>query len=148
MARIFVVEDDAPIRNEVIEVLERQSFEVSYCLTFDRVVDDILAARPDLVPFCDGRQGDEEEGDRGMARIFVVEDDAPIRNEVIEVLERHGFEVSYCLTFDRVVDDILAARPDLVLLDLTLPGTDGQLICRELRQHSDIPVIVLTSRVT
>ncbi len=43
--------------------------------------------------FCDGRQGDEEEGDRGMARIFVVEDDAPIRNEVIEVLERQGFEV-------------------------------------------------------
>ena len=83
-----------------------------------------------------------------MARIFVVEDDAPIRNEVIEVLERQGFEVSYCLTFDRVVDDILAARPDLVLLDLTLPGTDGQLICRELRQQSDIPVIVLTSRVT
>ena len=77
-----------------------------------------------------------------MARIFVVEDDAPIRNEVIEVLERQGFEVSYCLTFDRVVDDILAARPDL-----TLPGTDGQLICRELRQQSDIPVIVLTSRV-
>ena len=83
-----------------------------------------------------------------MARIFVVEDDAPIRNEVIEVLERQGFEVSYCLTFDCVVDDILAARPDLVLLDLTLPGTDGQLICRELRQQSDIPVIVLTSRVT
>lgn len=83
-----------------------------------------------------------------MARIFVVEDDAPIRNEVIEVLERQSFEVSYCLTFDCVVDDILAARPDLVLLDLTLPGTDGQLICRELRQQSDIPVIVLTSRVT
>lgn len=83
-----------------------------------------------------------------MARIFVVEDDAPIRNEVIEVLERQGFEVSYCLTFDHVVENILAAQPNLVLLDLTLPGTDGQLICRELRQQSDIPVIVLTSRVT
>ncbi len=83
-----------------------------------------------------------------MARIFVVEDDAAIRNEVIEVLERQGFEVSYCLTFDNVVEDIMLARPDLVLLDLTLPGTDGQLICRELRQASDIPVIVLTSRVT
>lgn len=83
-----------------------------------------------------------------MARIFVVEDDAAIRNEVIEVLERQGFEVSYCLTFDDVVEDIMKARPDLVLLDLTLPGTDGQLICRELRQTSDIPVIVLTSRVT
>ncbi len=83
-----------------------------------------------------------------MPRIFVVEDDAAIRNEVIEVLERQGFEVSYCLTFDNVVEDIMLARPDLVRLDLTLPGTDGQLICRELRQASDIPVIVLTSRVT
>ncbi len=83
-----------------------------------------------------------------MARIFVVEDDAPIRNEVIEVLGRQGFEALYCLTFDHVVEDIIRARPDLVLLDLTLPGTDGQLICRELRQESDIPIIVLTSRVT
>lgn len=83
-----------------------------------------------------------------MTRIFVVEDDAPIRNEVIEVLERQGYDVTYCLTFDHVVEDILAARPDLVLLDLTLPGTDGQLICRDLRQRSDTPVIVLTSRVT
>lgn len=96
----------------------------------------------------DGGSTDGREEGRGMARIFVVEDDAPIRNEVIEVLERQGYEASYCLTFDHVVEDILAARPDLVLLDLTLPGTDGQLICRELRQQSDIPVIVLTSRVT
>ena len=81
-------------------------------------------------------------------RIFVVEDDAAIRNELIEVLERQEFEVSYCLTFDHVVEDILAADPDLVLLDLTLPVTDGQLVCRELRQASKVPIIVLTSRVT
>lgn len=83
-----------------------------------------------------------------MARIFVVEDDAAIRNELIEVLERQGFEVAYCLTFDRAVEDILAADPDLVLLDLTLPDTDGQLICRELRAASPVPIAVLTSRVT
>lgn len=83
-----------------------------------------------------------------MARIFVVEDDAAIRNEVIEVLEHQGFEVTYCLTFDQVADDVERAAPDLVLLDLTLPGTDGQLICRELRQRSEVPIVVLTSRVT
>lgn len=83
-----------------------------------------------------------------MACVFVVEDDVAIRNEVIEVLERQGFEVAYCLTFDRVVEDVVAAHPDLVLLDLTLPGTDGQFVCRELRQQSEIPIIVLTSRVT
>ena len=50
--------------------------------------------------------------------------------------------------FDRVVEDILRANPDLVLLDLTLPGTDGQFVCRELRQQSEVPIIVLTSRTT
>ena len=83
-----------------------------------------------------------------MPLIYVVEDDAPIRGELIQVLERNGFEVARCETFDRVVEDIQAADPDLVLLDLTLPGTDGQFICRELRAVSEVPIIVLTSRVT
>ena len=83
-----------------------------------------------------------------MPLIYVVEDDTAIRNELIEALERQGFEVAYCLVFDRVVEDILRANPDLVLLDLTLPGTDGQFVCRELRQQSEVPIIVLTSRTT
>lgn len=83
-----------------------------------------------------------------MPQIFVVEDDAAIRNEVLQVLERNGFETAWCEAFDHVVEDILAADPDLVLLDLTLPGTDGQFICRELRAVSSVPIVVLTSRVT
>lgn len=83
-----------------------------------------------------------------MALIYVVEDDAAIRGELVEVLERNGFEVAAATAFDHVVEDILAAQPALVLLDLTLPGTDGQFICRELRVSSDVPLIVLTSRVT
>ena len=83
-----------------------------------------------------------------MPLIYVVADDTAIRNELIEALERQGFEVAYCLVFDRVVEDILRANPDLVLLDLTLPGTDGQFVCRELRQQSEVPIIVLTSRTT
>ena len=82
-----------------------------------------------------------------MALIYVVEDDAAIRGELVEVLERNGFEVAAATAFDHVVEDILAAQPALVLLDLTLPGTDGQFICRELRASSDVPLIVLTSRV-
>ena len=83
-----------------------------------------------------------------MALIYVVEDDAAIRGELVEVLERNGFEVAAATAFDHVVEDILAAQPALVLLDLTLPGTDGQFTCRELRASSDVPLIVLTSRVT
>lgn len=83
-----------------------------------------------------------------MPLIYVVEDDASIRGELVQVLERNGFEAAFCETFENVVEDIQAAGPDLVLLDLTLPGTDGQFICRELRAVSEVPIIVLTSRVT
>lgn len=83
-----------------------------------------------------------------MALIYIVEDDAAIRGELVQVLERSGFSVAWCETFDRVVEDIQAAGPDLVLLDLTLPGTDGQFVCRELRAVSEVPIMVLTSRVT
>ncbi|HJG30291.1 MAG TPA: response regulator transcription factor [Collinsella ihuae] len=83
-----------------------------------------------------------------MALIYIVEDDEPIRHELAQVLARNGYRTAACETFDHVVDDIVAAAPDLVLLDLTLPGTDGQFICRELREHSEVPIIVLTSRVT
>ncbi len=83
-----------------------------------------------------------------MPLVYVVEDDAAIRGELIEVLERNGLDTAACETFDHVVEDIQAAHPDVVLLDLTLPGTDGQFICRELRSVSDVPIMVLTSRVT
>ncbi|MDY2777398.1 MAG: response regulator transcription factor [Collinsella sp.] len=83
-----------------------------------------------------------------MSLIYIVEDDASIRGELVQILERNGFETAWSDSFPQVVDDIVAHRPDLVLLDLTLPETDGQFVCRELRAVSDIPIIVLTSRVT
>lgn len=82
------------------------------------------------------------------AQIYIVEDDSAIRDELVELLDRHDFDTLCCSDFQNVVDDIMISKPDLVLLDLTLPETDGQLVCRELRQQSDIPIIVLTSRVT
>lgn len=81
-----------------------------------------------------------------MSKIYIVEDDDAIRTELALALERNGYEALACTTFDHVVDDVLEASPDLVLLDLSLPQTDGQFICRELRSHSDVPIIVLTSR--
>ena len=88
--------------------------------------------------------------ERGGVRplVYIVEDDEPIRGELAEVLRRNGFEVAWCASFDHVADDVLKAAPDVVLLDLTLPVTDGQLVCREIRQRSDVPIIVLTSRTT
>lgn len=83
-----------------------------------------------------------------MALIYVVEDDEPIRRELVDILARAGFEVEACESFEHVSRDILAAAPDLVLLDLTLPVKDGQHICHEVRHESEVPIIVLTSRTT
>lgn len=83
-----------------------------------------------------------------MALIYVVEDDDPIRRELADILARAGFEVETCESFEHVSRDILAAAPDLVLLDLTLPVKDGQHICHEVRRESEVPIIVLTSRTT
>ena len=83
-----------------------------------------------------------------MALIYIVEDDEPIRRELADILARAGFEVESCESFEHVSRDILAAAPDLVLLDLTLPVKDGQHICHEVRRESEVPIIVLTSRTT
>ena len=83
-----------------------------------------------------------------MALIYIVEDDEPIRRELVDILARAGFTVEACESFEHVSRDILAATPDLVLLDLTLPVKDGQHICHEVRRESEVPIIVLTSRTT
>ena len=88
-----------------------------------------------------------EAGDTYM-HIYVIEDDESVREQLALLLKRAGYEVTCAERFDRLVDDVLATSPDLVLLDLGLPGTDGQIVCRELRRVSQVPIIVVTSRVT
>ena len=83
-----------------------------------------------------------------MTKILVVEDDHQIQQELVLLLQRNGFEAQALTSFEYVPQQIIAAHPDLVLLDLNLPGIDGQQICREVRQLSNVPIIVVTSRNT
>ena len=83
-----------------------------------------------------------------MIKILVVEDDHQIQQELVLLLQRNGFEAQALTSFESVPQQIVAANPDLVLLDLNLPGIDGQQICREVRQLSNVPIIVVTSRNT
>ncbi len=83
-----------------------------------------------------------------MTKILVVEDDHQIQQELVLLLQRNGFEAQALASFESVPQQIIAAHPDLVLLDLNLPGIDGQQICREVRQLSNVPIIVVTSRNT
>jgi len=81
-----------------------------------------------------------------MKRIAVVEDEALIREELSEMLLRGGYEVEEIEVFRDVAGQLLERSPDLVLLDLNLPGESGFRICREVKRKSAIPVLVLTSR--
>ena len=84
-------------------------------------------------------------GTNDMALIYIVEDDAALRTELAHLLELSGYDVASCETFDRAARDAIDARPDCVVLDLKLPGTDGHAICRDIRRESDVPIIILTS---
>ena len=86
-----------------------------------------------------------------MARIAIIEDDSAVPTELARLLERNAHEPVVPTEFaptdtGDVTAAILAASPDLVLLDLSLPGLDGTLVCREVRARSDVPIIVVTSR--
>lgn len=81
-----------------------------------------------------------------MRRLLVVEDDAHIRDELCVLLTRNGYEALALTCFDDVATQVLDAAPDLVLLDLNLPGVDGQYVCREVRRRSPVPIVVVTSR--
>ena len=81
-----------------------------------------------------------------MKKIVIVEDEQFMREELAYLLKHEGY-TTVCLTsFAHAVDDILAEAPNLVLLDINLPGLSGFEICRALKQKSMIPVLILTSK--
>lgn len=79
-------------------------------------------------------------------RIFIVEDDRHIFELLELYLGREGFRIAGASDGQAALQAILAEPPDLVVLDLMLPGLDGREICRRLRARSDLPVIMLTAR--
>ena len=81
-----------------------------------------------------------------MPRVLIVEDELSLRETLAYSLERDGYEV---LTAADGLDALKVARsqrPDLILLDVMLPGMDGIEVCRILRQETDVPILMLTAR--
>ena len=77
---------------------------------------------------------------------LVVDDDGEIRNLLAEYLARQGFRVSLARDGREMRQVLENGRPDIVVLDVMLPGEDGLALCRDLRAKSSIPVIMLTAR--
>ena len=81
-----------------------------------------------------------------MKRIAIVEDDALMREELEAVLKKAGYETETVCNFEDAQTCLLNLSPDMILLDLNLPGVSGLQICRGIKQKTSIPVLVLTSR--
>jgi two-component system response regulator BaeR len=80
-------------------------------------------------------------------RILIVEDEAKLAELLRDYLQQAGFGVSIVSNGRDAIPAVRERLPDLILLDLMLPGRDGMEICRELRTFSPVPVIMTTARV-
>lgn len=79
--------------------------------------------------------------------IAIVEDEVKLAEVLEQYLQQAGYETSIYVNGTQALELIKETEPNLILLDLMLPGTDGMTICRELRKTSDVPIIMLTARV-
>jgi two-component system response regulator MtrA len=80
------------------------------------------------------------------ARILVVDDDTALAEMIGIVLRTEGFEPSFCADGGQALDAFHEGKPDLVLLDLMLPGLDGIQVCDLIRAESGVPIIMLTAK--
>lgn len=81
-----------------------------------------------------------------MQKIMIIEDDPAIRDELALLLGNEGFEPLPVTDFEQVVANVAALAPDLILLDLGLPGRDGFSLCADIHKVSAAPIVFVTSR--
>ena len=81
-----------------------------------------------------------------MTTVLVVDDESIVRDVVVKYLRREGFRTLEAGDGETALELVEREHPDLVVLDLMLPGTDGLTVCRRIRARSELPVIMLTAR--
>ena len=82
----------------------------------------------------------------GRSRVLVVDDDAALAEMLSIVLRNEGFEPIWCADGDTAFAAFHDSKPDLILLDLMLPGRDGVDVCRDIRAESGVPIVMLTAK--
>src|SRR5215813_5021242 len=83
----------------------------------------------------------------GSPNILMVDDDPHVIRSLRAALESHGYEVRAAGSGPMALEACATERPDVVLLDLALPGLDGVEVCRRLRSWSRVPILVLSARI-
>ncbi len=89
---------------------------------------------------------DKKDENSPKKRILLVEDDLRLSELVSEYLENQGYEITAEHRGDWAVDRILEEKPDMVILDLMLPGKDGLSVCRDVRAFYQCPILILTAQ--
>jgi two-component system, OmpR family, response regulator MtrA len=79
-------------------------------------------------------------------RVLVVDDDTALAEMLGIVLRGEGFDTSFCSDGAQALEAFRSSRPDLVLLDVMLPGKDGIEVCRQIRAESGVPIVMLTAK--
>jgi two-component system, OmpR family, response regulator MtrA len=88
----------------------------------------------------------EHAGPAGRGRVLVIDDDAALAEMLAIVLRTEGFESAVCPNGEQALQAFRDFKPDVVLLDLMLPGKDGIDVCREIRGESGVPIVMLTAK--
>ena len=81
-----------------------------------------------------------------MYRVLLVEDDPRLAELVTEYLSSYEFSVDVATRGDTALEHFKQSAPDVVVLDLMLPGMDGMVVCRQIREQSTVPILILTAR--
>ncbi|MDH4335226.1 MAG: response regulator transcription factor [Chloroflexota bacterium] len=81
-----------------------------------------------------------------MASVLIVDDDPKIRDLLRLYVEREGHRTVFAADGEGALAQVARSRPDIVLLDVMLPGLDGFEVCRRIRETSDVPILLLTAR--
>ncbi|EPY2803683.1 response regulator, partial [Shigella sonnei] len=85
--------------------------------------------------------------DENTPRILIVEDEPKLGQLLIDYLRAASYAPTLISHGDQVLPYVRQTPPDLILLDLMLPGTDGLTLCREIRRFSDIPIVMVTAKI-
>ncbi len=81
-----------------------------------------------------------------MQKIMIIEDEADIREELALLLENNGYRAVTVTVFSEIAQQVRQSMPELILLDLGLPGRDGFSLCADIRKVSSVPIIFVTGR--
>jgi len=83
---------------------------------------------------------------QGTKRIYIADDEKNIRELIRSFLKNAGYEVVVFETGDALYEAFLTETPDLIVLDIMMPGTDGLMLCTKIREHSIVPIIMVSAR--